>query len=134
MQQGTARSVNAQLSSARNLDRMIFRDPSLRRSRWLRKAGMVLGIFSGILLALFLASLVLTPVSPSVPGITHRLEAPAPAGNVRSNETAEGALRQREFERRATGESQPLQTLAPSGARCVVAAFYAPSRETGLHS
>jgi cellulose synthase/poly-beta-1,6-N-acetylglucosamine synthase-like glycosyltransferase/spore germination protein YaaH/peptidoglycan/xylan/chitin deacetylase (PgdA/CDA1 family) len=121
----------------------IFFDPSRRRWWWIKRLATILGLFSVILVSVFCVSLVVTPVLPGMQGITTAIRRTLrrvhlPRHNAfmqqrRLEQTVAMLRKERAQEDRikAARQALPPVNVQSSG---IVAAFYAPWQETGLHS
>src|SRR5437762_3790364 len=124
-------------------DYAVFFDPSRKRWSWIKRISTVLGLLSVIIVSAFLVSVfITTPLLPGIAGITlkvkhslrplvhftrHGLKADQfRLAQTRRQLRREVAKEDREFRAKA---ARPL-IKSPH----IVAAFYAPWQETGLHS
>src|SRR6266540_4414457 len=107
-----ARSGKIQPSTSENPERMIFCDPSSRRSHRIRWAARFLGIFSGLLGALFLSSLLRTPSTPPFMRISHLPRALEPPAKAPASHPAGDAVRLPPFDRKTAGGAQSFSTPA----------------------
>jgi cellulose synthase/poly-beta-1,6-N-acetylglucosamine synthase-like glycosyltransferase/spore germination protein YaaH/peptidoglycan/xylan/chitin deacetylase (PgdA/CDA1 family) len=116
-------------------DRAIFFDPTRRRWSWIKRVGTLLGLASAVTVSVWLVSLFAAPVLPGFEGITipikralrPRLHLPSRYANRESRKLrAHLAQDGRRLRARAA--------LPPVRANNIVAAFYAPWQEIGLHA
>ena len=131
----------------RRAGRPVFVDPTGRRGRWVQRTAVALGAVMFVVVALFVLSLVSVPMLPHVLGVSpavHAIRPTLPALPLRARERdrfmaararhrllAEIAAEERERLARIHHARQPAHgTTSPP----IVAAFYAPWQETGLHS
>jgi cellulose synthase/poly-beta-1,6-N-acetylglucosamine synthase-like glycosyltransferase/spore germination protein YaaH/peptidoglycan/xylan/chitin deacetylase (PgdA/CDA1 family) len=123
-------------------DHAVFFDPSRRRWWWIKRISTVLGLLCVVIVSFFLISLTSTPFLPGMPGITSEIKRGLRhAIRLQRHRTRmeqflarrdrDKLLRQIEKEQRpkVVKSAQP-----PIKADNIVAAFYAPWQETGLHS
>ncbi len=124
-------------------DRAVFFDPTHRRWWWVKRIGTLLGLFVVVTISAWLVSLFTTPLLPGVAGITIpivrsiRKSIHFPRHQTQQQLFLLASERRRllngiakdEKERRAREAKGPVQNAAG-----IVAAFYAPWQETGLHS
>jgi cellulose synthase/poly-beta-1,6-N-acetylglucosamine synthase-like glycosyltransferase/spore germination protein YaaH/peptidoglycan/xylan/chitin deacetylase (PgdA/CDA1 family) len=123
-------------------DRAIFFDPTNQRWSWIKRIATVLGLFSVVAVSVWLISLfIVTPLLPGMPGITTAIKRSLrPAVHLPRHQT-----RMQQFLLRAAREKllaqiahdrEPKRGVArpPVKGPGIVAAFYAPWQETGLHS
>ncbi len=126
----------------------MFVDPTGRRGRWVQRAAVVLGSVMFVVVALFVVSIVSVPMLPHALGVSaavrHAIRPTLPALPVRARERdrfiaararhrllAEIAAEERERRASTRRAHRPAGgTTSPP----IVAAFYAPWQETGLHS
>jgi Predicted glycosyl hydrolase len=124
-------------------DRAVFFDPSRRRWWWVKRLVTLLGLASAVTVSVWLISLFTVPLLPGVLGLT----LPITRSIRRSLHFPRHDSRLRQFQLKRTRDllltqvakdrvqKQAREALPPvSGASGVVAAFYAPWQETGLHS
>ena len=122
-------------------DKAVFFDPTTKRWRWIKRISAVLGVLSVAVVGVFLASLISTPLLPGMPGITSALRhirraAHVPARQVRLQQFIAKRTRARLLDSIAR-EQQRKQLRAaqpPIQGGTIVAAFYAPWQETGVHA
>ena len=123
-------------------DHAVFFDPSRRRWWWIKRIATVAGLFSVIVVSLFMISVTATPLLPEMPGITSALKRTLR----RSVRLPRHNLRLQQFLLRKD-RNKLLTAIAHDGAvararaakplvqaPAIVASFYAPWQETGLHS
>lgn len=124
-------------------DRAIFFDPSRRRWSWVKRISTILGLVSVIVVSVFLVSVFTVVTLPGFEGITTEIKRSVrrsvrlPPHQTRLQQYLARSSRQKllsEIKReqtvmRARAAMPPVK--AQSG---IVAAFYAPWQETGLHS
>ncbi|HEV7922962.1 MAG TPA: glycosyl hydrolase family 18 protein, partial [Thermoanaerobaculia bacterium] len=122
-------------------DRAVFFDPTSRRWAWIKRISALLGVLSIAIVGLFLASLLTTPLLPGMPGITSALRHIRRAAHVPPHQTRlQQFLLKRTRERLLTQIAQQQQrkrmlaAQPPIQGGGIVAAFYAPWQETGVHS
>ncbi len=124
-------------------DRAIFFDPSRKRWGWIKRISTILGLLSVVVVSLFLISLSSTPFLPDMPGLTSELKRTLhravrlPRHMSRLQQYKQRKDRDKLFaqinkDRQAAGEKVAAQAPVPDNG--IVAAFYAPWQETGLHS
>ena len=123
-------------------DSAVFFDPTRRRWWWVKRIGTLLGLFAVITVSVWLVSLFTVPLLPGIEGIT----APIKRSLRRSirlprHQTAAQLFAlKREREQllasytREQGRMKARAAQPPISAPGIVAAFYAPWQETGLHS
>ncbi|HEY6843159.1 MAG TPA: glycosyl hydrolase family 18 protein, partial [Thermoanaerobaculia bacterium] len=120
-------------------DHAVFFDPSRRRWWWIKRIGTLFGLAAVVALSIWLLSLLTLPFLPGIAGVTEPLK--------RSLNRTIRIVRQRPElylirKDRASllawyGKLQKRQKRTahkPMSAQHIVAAFYAPWQETGLHS
>ena len=120
----------------------VFFDPSRRRWWWIKRIGTVLSLFSVVIVSVFLISLASTPLLPGMPGITIAIKRSLRrATHLPRHQTRmdQYLLKQsRERLRNEIARERRIQrakaALPPVTGPGIVAAFYAPWQETGLHS
>jgi peptidoglycan-N-acetylglucosamine deacetylase len=128
-------------------DRAVFFDPSRRRWWWIKRLGTLVGLFAVITVSVWLLSLFTVPFLPTLPGITGPSLTTAIRRSLRRSihlprhETRlEQFLLKRDRQRLLSQISHEQQIQHARAARPpiqggnIVAAFYAPWQETGLHS
>jgi len=123
-------------------DTAVFFDPSRKRWWWIKRISTILGLLSVVVVSLFLISLSSTPFLPDMPGITSELKRTLrravrlPRHQSRLQQYI--ALRAREKLLNQVAKEQlaisKKAALPPVSGGSIVAAFYAPWQETGLHS
>jgi len=117
-------------------DRAIFYDPTRRRWWWVKRLGTLLGLASAVTVSVWLVSLFIAPVLPGFEGITVPIKrALRPRLHLPSHHYSgpEGKrLRARYAQDRR--RLRPPAARPPIRAGNIVAAFYAPWQEIGLHS
>src|SRR5437899_4005398 len=123
-------------------DRAVFFDPSHRRWWWVKRIGTLLGLVSVLIVSAWLVSLFTVPLLPGFHGITeviirgtrvppHR-QARAQFILKRDRERLLASISRDNKERRARERKGPIRTIEAGNS--IVAAFYAPWQETGIHS
>ncbi|MEO8033500.1 MAG: glycosyltransferase [Acidobacteriota bacterium] len=119
----------------------IFFDPSRRRWGWIKRIVTILGLFSVILTSVFCISLVVTPVLPGMEGITmaikrtlKKIHLPRRSALVQQHLLEETKKMLRKEHDRQELLKKARQALPLVKSKGIVAAFYAPWQETGLHS
>jgi cellulose synthase/poly-beta-1,6-N-acetylglucosamine synthase-like glycosyltransferase/spore germination protein YaaH/peptidoglycan/xylan/chitin deacetylase (PgdA/CDA1 family) len=120
----------------------VFFDPSRKRWWWIKRISTVLGLLSVIIVSVFLLSIFIAPVLPDMPGITsamrRTLRAALHVPRRQTKLTQFLAKRDRDrliasVAREKKAKSIRKAQTAVKGPN-IVAAFYAPWQETGLHS
>jgi len=123
-------------------DRAVFFDPTHRRWWWIKRIGTMLGLFSVVAVSIWLVSLFTSPLLPGFRGITlpivralrPRLHLPHHDSKLKQY------LAENERKRLLNGIAKDKKQLVARVAKGpiqtgnIVAAFYAPWQETGLHS
>jgi cellulose synthase/poly-beta-1,6-N-acetylglucosamine synthase-like glycosyltransferase/spore germination protein YaaH/peptidoglycan/xylan/chitin deacetylase (PgdA/CDA1 family) len=120
----------------------VFFDPTRRRWWWIKRLGTLFGLFSVIAVSVWLVSLFTAPLLPGVKGITEpiRRSLRRSIRLPRHQTRLQQFLLRREREKLLTqiaGEQKVRReraALPPRRGGDIVAAFYAPWQETGLHS
>jgi len=123
-------------------DSAVFFDPSRKRWWWVKRISTILGLLSVVVVSLFLISLVSTPFLPDMPGLTSELKRTLrravrlPRHQSRMQQyialkARDKLLNQIVTERAIRSRKAALPPVTGGG---IVAAFYAPWQETGLHS
>src|SRR5438552_15482726 len=123
-------------------DRAIFYDPTRRRWSWVKRLGTLAGLVGAVAMGIWLVSLFAAPILPGFRGITvpigrslrRRIHLPRRQTKMqqflldqeRKKLLGQIAGARREFLARAA--QPPIRT------NNIVAAFYAPWEEVGLHS
>lgn len=123
-------------------DQAVFFDPSQRRWAWVKRISTVVGLLSVIVVSVFLVSVfVATPLLPNVPGINSVQKALRRAIRIVPHSTRMQQFILKKYRDRLFAEivreqkSQAARIAkGPVKTPQVVAAFYAPWQETGLHS
>jgi poly-beta-1,6 N-acetyl-D-glucosamine synthase len=125
-------------------NRHVFSDPSGNRWKALKGVGAVLGVATAVVTTFFAVSMLIVPLLPQIPGLSGpaaRLSHTAiPVPPPRQTALSRFLLRRTRLELwREMANARKLKEtrraeLGPPGGRQVVAAFYAPWQETGLHS
>ncbi len=123
-------------------DQAVFFDPSQRRWSWVKRISTVVGLLSVIIVSVFLVSVfVATPLLPNVPGINSVRKALKRAIRIVPHQTRMQQFllkrwRDRLFSEIAREQKAQAARIAkgPVKSPRIVAAFYAPWQETGLHS
>ncbi|HEX3577693.1 MAG TPA: glycosyl hydrolase family 18 protein, partial [Thermoanaerobaculia bacterium] len=120
-------------------DRAVFFDPTHRRWWWVKRLGTLLGLFAVVTISAWLVSLFTAPLLPGVPGITsaivrslrlpHHQARKAQFLLAREQRKLLTAIAQDEKARKVREAKGPIRTTDG-----IVAAFYAPWQETGMHS
>ena len=124
-------------------DRAVFFDPSRRRWWWIKRIVTLLGLASAATISVWLISLFTAPLLPGILGLTtpitrslrRSLHFPRHQSELQQFKFKKD--RDRLFAEIAKDrlQKQAREALPPiSGATGIVAAFYAPWQETGLHS
>src|SRR5882757_7980958 len=123
-------------------DSAVFFDPSHRRWWWVKRIGTLLGLVSVLIVSAWLVSLFTVPLLPGFRGITEAiirgLRVP-PHRQARTQfilkherERLLASISRDNKNRRAREAKGPVRTIEAGNS--IVAAFYAPWQETGLHS
>lgn len=120
----------------------VFTDPSGRRWKRLKRGGIAAALVVSVAATLFGTSFLIIPFLPKIPGLSgpavHPPRAETPALPPRQDRLARFLLRQSRLalwrEMAFHGPKQAKPAPPPAGAGSVVAAFYVPWQETGLHS
>ncbi len=112
-------------------DSAVFFDPSHRRWWWVKRIGTLLGLVSVLIVSAWLVSLFTVPLLPGFHGIPHR-QARAQYILKRDRERLLASIAKDNKNRRAREAKGPVRTIEAGNS--IVAAFYAPWQETGLHS
>jgi len=128
-------------------DRAVFFDPSRRRWWWIKRLGTLVGLFAVVTVSVWLLSLFTVPFLPTLPGITGPSLTTAIRRSLRRSihlprhqTRLEQFLLKRDRQRLLSQISHEQQIQHTRAARPpiqggnIVAAFYAPWQETGLHS
>lgn len=123
-------------------DRAVFFDPSLRRWWWVKRIGTLLGLVAVLIVSAWLVSLFTVPLLPGFRGITEAIkrgprlpahrQARAQYLLKRDRERLLASISNDNKSRRAREAKGPIRTTEAGNS--IVAAFYAPWQETGLHS
>jgi cellulose synthase/poly-beta-1,6-N-acetylglucosamine synthase-like glycosyltransferase/spore germination protein YaaH/peptidoglycan/xylan/chitin deacetylase (PgdA/CDA1 family) len=123
-------------------DRAVFFDPSLRRWWWVKRIGTLLGLLAVLTVSVWLVSLFTAPLLPGVKGITIAIKRSmrVPAHQQartqyllkRDRERLLARISKDERDRLARVSKGPIPAIETG--KSIVAAFYAPWQETGLHS
>jgi cellulose synthase/poly-beta-1,6-N-acetylglucosamine synthase-like glycosyltransferase/spore germination protein YaaH/peptidoglycan/xylan/chitin deacetylase (PgdA/CDA1 family) len=123
-------------------DRAIFFDPTRRRWSWVKRLGTLAGLVAAVTMSVWLVSLFASPILPGFEGITkpivrkmqpmlhlpHRQQKMTQFLAERSRKKLFAAIAQ-DFKQKQAVAAQPLVR-----SENIVAAFYAPWEETGLHA
>ncbi len=123
-------------------DRAVFFDPSHRRWWWIKRIGTLFGLFAVVTVSIWLVSLFTLPFLPGIKGIT------TPINRVLKRSIRLPVHQRRKEQYAATKYGQKVlaeygklkkeqsarAALPPIRGGNIVAAFYAPWQETGLHS
>src|SRR5437764_2173067 len=123
-------------------DRAIFFDPTRRRWSWVKRLGTLLGLVSAVTVSVWLVSLFAVPILPGFEGITKpivrsfrpMLHLPRHQQKMtqfiaeRERKKVIAAFLQDRRQRQARAAQPPIRSAN------IVAAFYAPWEETGLHA
>jgi peptidoglycan-N-acetylglucosamine deacetylase len=123
-------------------DRAVFFDPTHRRWWWVKRVGTLLGLVSVLIVSAWLVSLFTVPLLPGFRGITevirrglrvpaHR-QARAQFLQKKDRDRLLAGITRDNKDRRAREAKGPIRTIETGNS--IVAAFYAPWQETGLHS
>ena len=124
-------------------DYAVFFDPSRKRWSWIKRIGTVFGLLSVVIVSTFLVSVFIsTPLLPVLPGVTQDIKRTLrrsihfPTHQTRLTQfllkkQRDKLLKQVLDDREA---KRKRAALGPMKTAHIVAAFYAPWQETGLHS
>jgi cellulose synthase/poly-beta-1,6-N-acetylglucosamine synthase-like glycosyltransferase/peptidoglycan/xylan/chitin deacetylase (PgdA/CDA1 family)/spore germination protein YaaH len=120
----------------------VFTDPSGRRWKRLKRGGIAAALVVSVAATLFGTSFLIIPFLPKIPGLSgpavHPPHPEAPALPPRQDRLARYLLRKSRMalwrEMTFHGPTAAKPAPPPAGAGSVVAAFYVPWQETGLHS
>jgi len=125
-------------------DRAVFFDPTHRRWWWVKRIGTLLGLVSVLIVSAWLVSLFTVPLLPGFRGITEAIKRGGrfpPHRQARSQYLLKRdrerllASVSRDTKARLAREAKgPVRTMETGNNNSIVAAFYAPWQETGLHS
>jgi cellulose synthase/poly-beta-1,6-N-acetylglucosamine synthase-like glycosyltransferase/spore germination protein YaaH/peptidoglycan/xylan/chitin deacetylase (PgdA/CDA1 family) len=123
-------------------DHAVFFDPSHKRWWWIKRIGTVMGLMSVIVVSTWLVSLFTVPLLPGIPGITLAIKRSLRRSiNFPRHQTQLSQFllkKYRENLLKAIAQEQKVirarAALPPIRGGPIVAAFYAPWQETGLHS
>jgi cellulose synthase/poly-beta-1,6-N-acetylglucosamine synthase-like glycosyltransferase/spore germination protein YaaH/peptidoglycan/xylan/chitin deacetylase (PgdA/CDA1 family) len=123
-------------------DRAVFFDPTHRRWWWVKRIGTVLGLAAVVTVSVWLVSLFTAPLLSPFPGITEAirrgLRVPAHRAARQQyllkadRERLLASIRKDAKKQRAREAKGPVPAIETG--HSIVAAFYAPWQETGLHS
>ncbi len=123
-------------------DHAVFFDPSHRRWWWVKRIGTLMGLVSVLIVSAWLVSLFTVPLLKPFPGITEAIKRGlrVPAHRQartqyllkRDRERLLASISKDDKNRRAREAKGPVRTIETGNS--IVAAFYAPWQETGLHS
>ena len=125
-------------------DRAVFFDPTHRRWWWVKRIGTLLGLFVVVTISAWLVSLFTAPLLPGMRGITVAIIRSLRRARFRSTRRAQASFsskrdrdscspRSRRTNRRGLARRRKVRSRRRTGSG-IVAAFYAPWQETGLHS
>src|SRR6266849_1221263 len=120
----------------------VFFDPSHKRWWWIKRISTVLSLFAVVSVSGFLISLATTPLLPKMPGITGAIQRSIRrAVHIPRHQTRMQQFLLKRSRERLLNEIASEQRLKRSRAGLppitgpgIVAAFYAPWQDTGLHS
>lgn len=123
-------------------DSAVFFDPTHRRWWWVKRIGTLLGLFCVVAISVWLVSLFTVPLLPGVEGITAPIRRSLKRSmHIQQHQTALHQYLQKRARERLLREIAKQQAAKraraaqpPVMAPGIVAAFYAPWQETGLHS
>ena len=123
-------------------DSAVFFDPTRRRWSWAKRIGTLLGLFSVVTVSVWLVSLFTVPLLPGIEGITAPIKKTLRRSiHLPRHQSALHLFALRRDRDRLLSEvatqNAALRARAakpPIKAPSIVAAFYAPWQETGLHS
>jgi cellulose synthase/poly-beta-1,6-N-acetylglucosamine synthase-like glycosyltransferase/spore germination protein YaaH/peptidoglycan/xylan/chitin deacetylase (PgdA/CDA1 family) len=123
-------------------DRAVFFDPTHRRWWWVKRVGTLMGLVSVLIVTAWLLSLFAVPMLPGFHGITEAIKRGLRVPAHRQARSQYLLKRDRDrllagisrdkkarIAREAKGPVHPIEN-----GKSIVAAFYAPWQETGLHS
>ena len=123
-------------------DHAVFFDPSRRRWWWIKRISTILGLLSVVVFSLFLLSVLTTPFLPDMPGLTSEIKRTLrhavrlPRHQSRLQQYIAVRARNKLLAQIAAEQAvrRKKTALPPVKGGSIVAAFYAPWQETGLHS
>ena len=123
-------------------DRAVFYDPTRRRWWWFKRLGTLFGLFCVVAVSVWLVSLFSLPLLPGIKGITEPIVRAAKKSiHIQKHQDAMFLFRQKRSRERLLNEiakerarKNARAAKGPIQAPGIVAAFYAPWQETGLHS
>jgi cellulose synthase/poly-beta-1,6-N-acetylglucosamine synthase-like glycosyltransferase/spore germination protein YaaH/peptidoglycan/xylan/chitin deacetylase (PgdA/CDA1 family) len=123
-------------------DHAVFFDPTRRRWGWIKRISTVLGLLCVVVVSLFLISLSSTPFLPKMPGLTEEIQRTfrRAVRLQRHQSKLQQFIARREREKLFAQIVHDNRVYHERAARPpikggpIVAAFYAPWQETGLHS
>jgi peptidoglycan-N-acetylglucosamine deacetylase len=123
-------------------DSAVFFDPTRRRWWWIKRIGTLLGLFAVVTVSVWLVSLFTIPLLPGVEGITAPIRRSIKRSmHLQRHQTALQLYLQKRARERLLREIAKQRTAKrlraarpPINAPGIVAAFYAPWQETGLHA
>ncbi|HKO01934.1 MAG TPA: glycosyl hydrolase family 18 protein, partial [Thermoanaerobaculia bacterium] len=123
-------------------DRAVFFDPSRRRWWWIKGIAALVALIAAVLIGFWAVSLfIVTPMLPGMPGITTALQhtlrpsAHFPRHQTRVQLFLARRAREKLLAQIAHDRAKKKPPPPPvKGSTGIVAAFYAPWQETGLHS
>ncbi len=123
-------------------DYAVFFDPSRKRWWWIKRIATVLGLVSVVVTSVFLLSIFTAPWLPDMPGITSAIKftlkksVHIPRHQSKLYQFRAKRARERLFTAIAHDQKQKALIKAATANKgpAIVAAFYAPWQETGLHS
>src|SRR6266853_389938 len=123
-------------------DTAIFFDPTRRRWYWIKRLGTLLGLFAVITISVWLVSLFTIPFLPGIDGITTPFRRAVKRSlRLPHHQTQMDLFAAKQWHKKLSEQiqhdNQVYLTKAarpPIKGNNIVAAFYAPWLETGLHS
>jgi len=121
-------------------DAAIFFDPSRRRWWWIKRLGTLFGLFAVVTVSVWLVSLFTVPFLPGIEGITVRrilrraIRIPPHQSRMRQFAAKKEQAKLLSLIQHDNKVFRARAALPPIKANNIVAAFYAPWQETGLHS
>src|SRR6266545_1966760 len=119
-------------------DRAVFFDPSRRRWWWIKRIGTIVGLAVVVAISLTLVSISTEVLLPGIEGITTPLKRQIRRSiHFPRHQTAKLqflAKRERGRLLDSVARENKRKLSAPPRTNGIVAAFYAPWQETGLHS
>ncbi|HUJ15633.1 MAG TPA: glycosyltransferase [Thermoanaerobaculia bacterium] len=121
-------------------DNAVFFDPSRRRWWWIKRIGTLFGLFAVVTLSIWLVSLFTLPFLPGLEGFTEPMKRTLNKSFHFTRIKPEQYLLRKDrasllgWYRKLQTKEKARKAQPPIEAPKIVAAFYAPWQETGLHS